>query len=173
MNPTRMVVKRIGASIAAVALAVGMTMIPALSVSARIANLAVDPTTETLASFEVANGSDARLVLMRFTLEPGGSIRAHSHSGPAVFTVISGALQSDLLRGAAMVNRDGVEESAQIGDPAYLYDGDSITYSPKAGTTLANFGSEPLTLVATLLLKPNEPVFDYDYWPPSSRPHLQ
>lgn len=173
MNPTRSVAKRIGVSIAAVALVASMTLIPALSVSARVVNLTGELTTETLASFEVANSGEARLVLMRFTLEPGASIRAHSHSGPAVLTVIAGTLQSDLIRGEATVNRDGVEKSALIGDPNYLYDGDSISYSPKAGTTLANFGSEPLTLVATLLLNPNEPVFDYDYWPPPSRPHLQ
>jgi hypothetical protein len=49
---------------------------------------------------------------------------------------------------------------------------DSIAYGPDAGKTMANGGDEPLVLVASMLLDPDQPVFDYDYWPVQSRPHV-
>lgn len=166
MNASRTSVNRVVLGIVAVAFVASMSLIPATSTSARVDRLAGNMSTETLASVPVAESSGARLVLMRFTLEPGTTIRAHSHSGPAVFTVISGALTTELVRGAAIVNRDEVEESAEIGAMTYLYDGESIAFAPNAGVTIENHSSEPLLLVASLLLKPNEPIFDYDYWPP-------
>jgi hypothetical protein len=110
--------------------------------------------------------------MQQIALEPGTTIRAHSHSGPAVLTVISGALQTELIRGGATVNRDGIEEAAEIGSMTYLYDGESIAFAPTAGATIANQSDEPLLLVASILLKSNEPIFDYDYWPAPSRPSV-
>jgi len=158
--------------IVAVALAASMTMSPGSSAAAQNAQLTSGTSTETLASVSVTAGG-SRLVLMRLTLKPGATIRAHSHSGAAVLTVISGALQTELLRGGATVNRDGVKEAAEIGGMTYLYDGESIAFAPKAGVTIANQSDAPLLLVASILLETNEPVFDYDHWSAPSRPNLQ
>ena len=170
MNPMRTTVSRI----VAVALVASMTVILGSSVSsAQDARLTGKMSTETLASVSVAEGSGSRLVLLQIALEPGATIRAHSHSGPAVLSVISGDLQTELIRGGATVNRDGVEEPAEIGATTHLSDGQSIAFSANAGATIANLSGEPLLLVATILLEANEPVFDYDYWPPPVRPNLQ
>ncbi len=173
MNPTRTRANRIVVSIFAVALLMGLASIGAMSATAENVPITSETSTETLASVSMAE-SGGRLVLMRFTLEPHAAIRAHSHSGPAVFTVISGALQTELIRGEATINRDGVEEPAEIGEMTYVYGGESIAFAPKAGVTLANQSDEPLLLVASILLESNEPIFAFDYWPPPPpRPHLQ
>lgn len=173
MNPIRTIVLRIGVYMSLAALVASMAMILAVPASARVVTLTGEPATDTLAIVDVSTGSAHRLVLVRFTLEPGDSIRAHSHSGPAVVSVISGTLQAELIRGIATVNRDGVEELADIGESVLLLDGDSITYDSNAGAAIKNGGDEPLVLVASLLLKPYEPLFNFDYWPPTARPHLQ
>ena len=55
----------------------------------------------------------------------------------------------------------------------HLSDGQSIAFAANAGATIANLSSEPLLLVATILLEANEPVFDFDYWAQPSRPNVQ
>jgi mannose-6-phosphate isomerase-like protein (cupin superfamily) len=171
MNSSRTSINRMIAGIVA-ALVIGtMTLIPTMSTRAQHVSLTSEMSTETLATVSVVEGE--RLMLLRFTLEPGASIRAHSHSGPALFTVVSGALQVELIRGAATVNRGNVEEPAEVGTMTYLYDGESITFAPNAGKIVANDSAEPLVLIASILLGSNEPVFDYDYWSPPSRPNLQ
>src|SRR5688500_6607838 len=92
MNLTRTKGKRIIVSVAAVALAASMMAIPSISVSAQDAQLTDKMSTETLASVSVTEDGGSRLVLLQIALEPGTMIRAHSHSGAAVLTVISGAL---------------------------------------------------------------------------------
>ena len=173
MNSTRTASIQHFISIVAVALVASMMVFPGASTAAQGAKLTDGTSTETLASVSVADGGGSRLVLLQIALEPGTTIRAHSHSGPAVFTVISGALQTELIRGEAMVNRAGIEEAAEIGGMTYLYDGESIAFAPKAGVTIANQSDAPLLLVASILLETNEPVFDYDYWQAPSRPNLQ
>ena len=172
MNTSRTSVSRMIAGIVAIALVASMAVIPAVNASAQDVSLMGGTSSETLASVSVVEGG-GRLVLLQIALEPGTTIRAHSHSGPAVFTVISGALQTQLIRGGAIVNRDGVEEAAEIGGMTYLYDGESIVFAPKAGVTIANQSDAPLLLVASILLETNEPVFDYDSWSAPSRPNLQ
>ena len=159
MNSSRTSVNRMIAGIVAALLIATMTLIPTMSARAQEVSLTSEMSTETLASVSVMEGG-SRLVLLRFTLEPGATIRAHSHSGPAVFTVVSGALQVELIRGAATVNRDDVEEPAEVGTMTYLYDGESIAFAPNAGQTIANESAEPLVLIASILLRHNEPVFD-------------
>jgi hypothetical protein len=173
MNASRTSLNRVVLGIVAVALVASIALNAGMRVSAQDARLAGNTSTETLASVGVVDDDGSRLVLMRLTLEPGATIRAHSHSGPAVFTVISGALQVELIRGSATVNRGNVEEPADVGSMTYLSDGESMSFAPKAGATVANDSAEPLVLIASILLKPSEPVFDYDYWPPLSRPNLQ
>ena len=77
-------------------------VVPGMSASAQDVARSSGTSSETLASVLVDGGS--RLVLMRFTLKPDATIEAHSHSGPAVFTVISGELQTELIRGGATVS---------------------------------------------------------------------
>lgn len=164
MNASRISLNRMIAGIVA-ALVIGtMTVIPTMSARAQHVSLTSEISTETLATVSVLEGD--RLMLLRFTLDPGASIRAHSHSGPALFTVVSGALQVELIRGAATVKRDHVEEPAEFGTMTYLYDGESIAFAPNAGQTIANDGAEPLVLIASILLRHNEPVFVYDNWSP-------
>jgi quercetin dioxygenase-like cupin family protein len=164
MNASRSWIERMFAGIVAALLIGTMALIPTMSARAQQVSLTAEMSTETLATVSVVEGD--RLVLLRFTLEPGASIRAHSHSGPALFTVVSGALQVELIRGAATVKRDHVQEPAEVGTMTYLYDGESIAFAPNAGQTVANESAEPLVLIASILLRHNEPVFVYDNWPP-------
>ncbi|MEZ4507917.1 MAG: hypothetical protein R2848_19155 [Thermomicrobiales bacterium] len=172
MNASRTTARRIAASIVAIALVASTFFILPTSEAAAEGRLAGMPSTETLASVSMAEDG-SRLVLLKIALAPRVTIRAHSHSGPAVITVISGSLQIDLLRGAATANQDGAETSVEVGATTYLSDGDSIAFAPSAGETLSNHGNEPLLLVASIVLEPKELIFDYDYWTPLSRPNLQ
>lgn len=166
MNLERGAIDRIVVGIAAIALVASMTLIPTWSASAQDAQLADGTSTETLASVSLTEDSGSRLVLVRITLDPGSTIRDHTHSGPAVFTVISGTLTADLVRGSATVDRGGVGQAVETGKLTNLSDGDSITFAPNAGERIENLGNEPLLLVASLLLKTDEPIFEYDFWPP-------
>ena len=172
MNTSQISITRMIVGIVAAALLGSMTLFPAMSASAQDVSRSSGTLSETLASVSVVEGG-SRLVLMRFTLKPDATIQAHSHSGPAMFTVVSGTLQTELIRGGATVTRGGVEESAEIGAVTHLSGGESIAFAANAGAKIANLGSEPLLLVATILLEANEPVFDFDYWAPPSRPNVQ
>lgn len=157
--------KQLIVSIVAIAFVASVTVFPAMGAGATDARLPAGTSNESLVTVSVTDG-DSRMVLIRFTLEPGATIRLHSHSGPAVFTVISGALTTELVRGGATIDRDGVEESAEIGATIDLSDGETIAFAPNAGKTIENHSTAPLLLVASLLLKTNEPIFAYDSWPP-------
>ena len=170
MNSSRTLINRMIAGFVAATLLGSMTLFSAMSAGAQDVSRSSGTSSETLASVSLVDGG-SRLVLMRFTLQPTTTIQAHSHSGPAVFTVISGDLQTALIRGKATVTRDGVEELAEIGT-THLSKGQSIAFAANAGATIANLSSEPLLLVATILLEANEPVFDFDYWAPPFLPNV-
>lgn len=51
--------------------------------------------------------------------------------------------------------------------------GNVVSYSPHAIKTVANHGSEPLELMATMLLEPNASIVAYEGWPSPIRPNLQ
>jgi uncharacterized RmlC-like cupin family protein len=173
MNTVHTVIRRNVGKFVAMAAIASTLAIPAASTVAQDVKLAGGTSTETLGSISAVEGSGSRLVLMRFTLDPGASIRRHSHPGTAVITVVSGVLETELVRGSATINRAGVEESAEIGSTIELTAGDSIACAENAGKTMANGGEEPLVLVASMLLDPNQPVFNFDFWPVQFQPHLQ
>jgi hypothetical protein len=157
--------------ICVVAIAATMLVVPAAS-GAQHASAAGGISTQTLAFVSNVESGD-QLVVMRITFEPGVTLPAHSHPGSASFVVMAGTLQTTLVRGGAAVNRNGNEQVAEIGATMNLSAGQVITYSPDAAKTVANHGSQPLVLIATMLLDPNEPMVTFMDWPPIFQPSLQ
>jgi hypothetical protein len=157
----------------AVAAIVGTLAAPALSVKAYAP--AAPSGTEVVTLASTTTVGDSALVLMRLTLEPGASIRVHSHPSAAVITVESGTLQTKLVGGSAVITRGstGRSERAEIGTKTFLQPGDSIAYDQGAEKTMENGADEALKLVASMLLAPDQPVFDYKFWPVNFNPHLQ
>ena len=173
MNTSRTLVNRMIVGIVAAALLGSMTLFPTMSVSAQDVSRSSGTSSETLASVSLVDGG-SRLVLMRFTLKPDATIQAHSHSGPAVFTVISGDLQTELIRGGATVSRDGSRGAGgHWSDDEPLGRWNQWPLPRMQGQPSQIFRSEPLLLVASILLGAHEPVFDFDYWAPPSRPNVQ
>lgn len=103
-----------------------------------------------------------QLVVTRMVIEPGIGVAAHRHPGPASFVVISGSLQTTLLRGGASVNRFGAEHVAEIGDTMNLSPGVVISYAPDAVKTMANRGHSPLVLMVTMVLNHGEPMTAFE-----------
>jgi hypothetical protein len=72
--------------------------------------------------------------------------------------VISGTLQTTLVRGGAAVSRGGVDAVAEIGQTMNLSAGQVVSYSPGAVMRMANLRHEPLVLMMTVLVDGSEPV---------------
>jgi quercetin dioxygenase-like cupin family protein len=165
MTSKRKGIDRIVARFGALAMAATLLAVPAGSGGAQPVSAADGMSTQTLAFVsDIERGS--QLVMMRIVLEPGVALPAHHHPGSASFTVISGVLQTTLVRGGAAVNRNGIELVAELGATMNLTAGQSISYSPHAVKTVANRTGERLVLMASMLLDPDEPVVTYDDWSP-------
>jgi hypothetical protein len=115
-------------------------------------------TIESLGAISPMKLSDNTLNLVRLTMDPGASIAAHHHPGPVVIEVESGEFTTGLLEAAGVINRaarDGQEATAEpieSGVEYVLLPGDSMVYDEDGtGHTMANNGTEPLVLLATVL----------------------
>lgn len=172
MNRLQTAIERTVVRIGMVAIAATMLAFPAASQGAQTARAADGMSTQTIASV-LAVESGSQLVVLRIVLEPGVTLPEHHHPGSATFTVISGALQTTLVRGGAAVDRNGVEVDAAIGATMNLNAGQSISYSPHAVKSVANRTSKPLVLMASMLLDPNEPVVSYENTSPLFQIDLQ
>jgi hypothetical protein len=135
--------------------------IPVAHPGAGQASAADGMTTQTLVSVS-ANEGGGQMVVLRIVIEPGVALGAHSHPGLSTFAVISGTLQTSLVRGGAAVNRNGVDQVAEIGAISNLSAGQAVSYSPRAIKTVTNHGPAPLVLMATMLLDPNEPMVAFE-----------
>ena len=139
----------------------GMLAMPVASLGTEHARAADGMTTQTLVSVS-ANEGGGQMVVLRIVIEPGVALGAHSHPGLSTFAVISGTLQTSLVRGGAAVNRNGVDQVAEIGAIINLSAGQAVSYSPRAIKTVTNHGPAPLVLIATMLLDPNEPMVAFE-----------
>jgi hypothetical protein len=135
-------------------------------------------TVETLGSAS-ADGWTTALVLVRLTLEPGAMIPDHTHPGTAVITVESGVLQTELVRGTAILSRKpangagSVPEAVERGTTLLLNPGDSISYDASAWKTIENSGAGSLTLLASMLVDADRPLISFVAPPRQFNPHLQ
>lgn len=150
--------------IALLALASTLLVVPVTIASSGHARAADGISTQTIASIADID-SDSQLIVMRMVVEPGVTLAEHHHPGPTSFVVISGTLQTTLIRGGASVNRNGMDQVAELGDTMNLSPGVVISYSPDAVKTLANHDSAPLVLMATMLLDHGQPMVAFEDGP--------
>jgi len=168
----RRAIERTIGKIGVAAIAAALLVLPAASAGAETARAADGFSTQTLASVTAVE-SGGQLVVMRIVLEPGVTLPEHHHPGSASFTVVSGVLQTTLVHGGAAVNRNGIEQVAEIGATMNLAAGQSISYSPNAIKTVANLTSKQLVLMASMLLDHDEPMVVYESVLPLVQPVLQ
>jgi quercetin dioxygenase-like cupin family protein len=143
--------------VAALAMAMFLLVAPVSLASIGQARAAGGISTQTVVSVaDIAGGG--QLVVMRMVFEPGVILAADSRPGPVSFIVISGSLQTTLVRGGAAVNRYGIDQEVELGATMNLNAGTVISYSPNAVKTLVNRGSEPLVVMAMMLLGPDAPM---------------
>lgn len=161
MITRRSAIARTLAKIGVAAMVVALLVLPAASGGMQTTRAADGISAQTLASVPAVE-SGSQMVVMRIVLDPGVTIEAHHHPGSASMTIVSGVLQTTLIRGGAAVDRNGVEYVAEIGDTMNLSAGRSISYSPHAVKTVANITSEQLVLMVSLLVDPNEPEITYE-----------
>jgi hypothetical protein len=135
---------------------------------------------EILELAPASDKADRQMVLMRMTLEPEVTLRRHSHPGIAVLMVISGVLNTELVRGDATISRvsangsgTATTERVEVRESVKLNPGDIITLGLGSGKTMANGGQEPLVLVAFLIIPAEEPILTFDPWPRTLNPHLR
>jgi hypothetical protein len=76
--------------------------------------------------------------------------------------VISGTLQTTLVRGGASVSRGGADAVAEIGQTMNLSEGQVVSYSSGAVMRMANLRHEPLVLMVTVLVDFNAPLSDFE-----------
>jgi quercetin dioxygenase-like cupin family protein len=171
VNTLRSKISPVVLRIVTLAMATSLLMIPVTLAGTGHARAADGITTQTVASVADVGGG-GQLVVMRMVIEPGVTLAAHSHSGSAAFVVVSGTLQTTLVRGGAAVNRNGLEQVAELGATMNLSEGAVISYSPNAVKTVANLTSKQLVLMASMLLDPNEPMVVYEGLFPMAQPEL-
>lgn len=117
-------------------------------------------TTEVLGTFAPSQGNGHALVFMRLTMEPGVTIPAHHHPGAVIVVVQSGLFGTKFVQGDGTIVRfaNGTTEVVDAGAEATLDPGDSLSYEG-AMHTMRNDGPDPLILLVSALLDPNQPGF--------------
>ncbi|HZJ08955.1 MAG TPA: hypothetical protein VFD39_04620 [Trueperaceae bacterium] len=121
-------------------------------------------TIEALGSYTPSAAPDRALVFLRITMEPGTEIPTHHHPGAVVVVVESGVFGTRLVEGDGTITRfageggEATTEQVTAGDEATLEAGDSFAYEG-AMHTMANPGDEPLVLLVSALLDPEQPGF--------------
>jgi quercetin dioxygenase-like cupin family protein len=89
----------------------------------------------------VVNVDDpSRTVVVKYTVQPGAQFPWHSHTGPVVVNIISGAL--------TYLPEDGCVEHTYTAGQAFVDPGQGHVH------TAFNHGSEPLTFIATFFAAP-------------------
>jgi quercetin dioxygenase-like cupin family protein len=117
--------------------------------------------------------------LIRFTLQPGAEIEAHSHPGTTILAVEEGALGYTLLEGTAHVIRssgaDGrltTESISEPGTDVILEAGDTIYYEADVTHTARNAGDMPVHVFATHILENGQPFSIPASTPPAGMEHM-
>jgi len=118
-------------------------------------------TTEALGSFTPDNAEGQTLVFLRITMEPGARIDAHNHPGSVILVVNSGTFGTEFTQGEGLITRSGEEnaETVRPGTEQVMEVGDSLAYGGSAAHTMVNAGDEPLVLMVSALLDPEQPGF--------------
>ncbi|HEX7022483.1 MAG TPA: hypothetical protein VF171_06475 [Trueperaceae bacterium] len=147
-------------------------MRPALTVALLVATVAFsqdmqgmnDPlagtTIEALGSYSPSKAAGQALVFLRITMEPGVVIPFHHHPGSVVVVVESGLFGTEFSEGTGTIARFGHEgsETIEAGSETTLAPGDSLAYEG-AVHTMRNDGPEPVVLLVSALLDPEQPGF--------------
>lgn len=119
-------------------------------------------TVETLGSTPSMDAPGMSLLLLRFTIAPGGVVPTHVHPGQLIVTVESGMLAYTVLSGEGEVVRAGsgtptATEVIAPGTEVMLGPGEWFIEHPAAVHTAHNPGDEPTVLLVTGLVATDEP----------------
>jgi quercetin dioxygenase-like cupin family protein len=124
---------------------------------------------ESLGSVSPSILPDHTMNLVKVTMDPGATIAFHHHPGPVVIAVQSGEFTTSfevatgVLNRAATKDAEAKTEPLQSGVKYVLKPGDSIAYDADAmGHYMANEGTEPLVLLATVLWVTDEDGFIFE-----------
>lgn len=145
-NATGLFVRRVLEGI----LVAGVLLLPMVSVGIAQVRAEAGISIQTIASVSAIEG-ESQMVVERLVIDPGVLLAQQSYPGAAIFVVVSGTLQTTLVRGGAAVSRGGNESEVEIGATMNLSGGQVISYSPGAVTMMANHRDEPLVLIVTEL----------------------
>ena len=114
------------------------------------------------ASPEAADGQVLQLV--RYDIPPGMVLPMHTHPGMQLAWIESGVLTYHVVEGGSIpVGRaahDGTPEATEMlapGETTELHPGDSVSEIDGVVHYGENLGSEPVVILASTLLDPNEP----------------
>ncbi len=157
MHAMRRVFDQIVLRIVVLAIVANVLIVPIGSAGTGKALAADGIATQTVASVRAADGG-SQFVMMRVVVEPGISVEDQHYRGSATLVVISGTLQTTLVRGGASVSRGGADAVAEIGQTMNLSAGQVVSYSPGAVMRVANLRREQLVLMVTVLVDTSEPV---------------
>ena len=122
-------------------------------------------TIEALGGGPSALAPDYNLVLLRITMEPGANIPPHRHPGEVVLSVDTGTFGTTFVDGGGTISRattpgtPAATESVTVGTENILEAGDSLAYGEAAAHTMTNPGDEPLVLLISAILAPDQPGF--------------
>ena len=124
---------------------------------------------ESLGSISPSILPDHTMNLVKLTMEPGASIAFHHHPGPVVISVQSGEFTTSFETATGVLNHPSTKDAKATTEPLksgvtyVLKPGDSIAYDADAmGHYMANEGSEPLVIVATVLWTTDEDGFIFE-----------
>ena len=142
------------------AVAIGGTHVAAQDATPAAGPVGVSAT--LLGSGKTTAAPGHELSLRRVTIEPGGSIPAHTHPGALVIYVESGAWGYTTLGGLAQITRaatngtPGPTEDMPVGEEVMLAAGDWL-YVEDPADDIRNTGDEPVVLLIAGLTRVGEP----------------
>jgi quercetin dioxygenase-like cupin family protein len=157
MHAMRTVVHQIVLSIVVLAVVASVLIVPIGSAGTGHAMAADGISTQMVTSVRAVDGG-GQLLMMRVVVEPGITVAEQHFRGSATLVVISGTLQTTLVRGGSAVSRGGGQQVAEVGQTMNLSSGQVVSYSPNAVMRIANVRTERLVLMVTVLVDANEPV---------------
>ena len=136
---------------------------------------AVGVTAELLGTGQPAAAPGHDLALRRITIEPGGSLAAHTHPGALVIVVEAGAFAYTALGGSGEIHRaatggtPGPTETVPIGTEVILNPGDWLFVEDPADA-VRNGGDDPVVLLVAGLTRTGEPFTTFTEGTPLATP---
>lgn len=117
------------------------------------------PVREVLVEASPADAEGQVLQLVRYDIPAGMVLPIHIHPGTQEAYIESGVLTYHALSGGVIpvTRADGTQEELGPGDSTELHPGDTVVEMPGVVHYGENLGSEPVVILASTLLDPDQP----------------